>query len=178
MGQRSYLYDQTDWSLASQSVRNRSRTPSSVIGIVYRICSSISVLQFWFRGSQSNCSKSGKLGPKAPTSQDKYFNTSASKYRILPVSRRTALMSFGQLFFSRCFRNSPFQHFFEIDQIWRGHKIRSFDPGITNSSAMDSRWPQLYVCTHSNATKSLRKACSERTLLQCRRVSMKWKRSF
>ena len=36
---------------------------------------------------------------------------------------------------------------------------------IKNSSAADSRWPRLYVCTHSNATDILRKACSERTLL-------------
>ena len=64
----------------------------------------------------------------------------------------------------RCW-NSHFSHFWEIDQIWRGHKIGSFDPVITNLSATDARWPQLYVFSHSDATNPLRKACSERTSL-------------
>ena len=64
----------------------------------------------------------------------------------------------------RCW-NSHFSQFWEIDQIWRGHKIGSFDPVITNSSATDARWPQLYVFSHSDATNPLRKACSERTSL-------------
>jgi hypothetical protein len=67
------------------------------------------------------------------------------------MSRRTRVESFGPLSrHSKCIVQgvlgayvafeivlSPI--FFEIDQIWRGHKIRSFDPGKTNSSAMDSR---------------------------------------
>jgi hypothetical protein len=46
-----------------------------------------------------------------------------------------------------------------------GPETWQIDPVIKNSRATDSHCPQLYVCTHSNATYLLRKACSERTLL-------------
>jgi hypothetical protein len=118
--------------------------------------------------------------------------TRARRSTGIPVSRRTRVESFGPIsrhskrivrgvigsWCERRFWNSHFPHFGEIDQIWRGLKIGSFDPVITNSSATDSRWPQLYICKHSNATYPLHKACSERTSLFYGQTNMKWKRTY
>jgi hypothetical protein len=118
--------------------------------------------------------KFGKLEPKARINYDKYLNTSASKYArestnlgwvIWTTFQALEMYCTGCTWWERRFWNSHFPHFWEIDQIWRGHKIGSFDPVITNSSATDSRWPQLYDCIRSNATYPFRKACSEQTSL-------------
>jgi hypothetical protein len=66
---------------------------------------------------------------------------------------------------------------FRFDQIWRGHEIGSFDPVIKNSSATNSRWPQIYVCTHSNAAYLFHKACSERTLVVYGQMNMRYERT-
>jgi hypothetical protein len=76
------------------------------------------------------------------------------------VSRRTRVESFGQL--SRHSKyvvhgvlgaNVAFEIvisrfcFWEIDQIWLGHKIGSFDLGIKTQSATESRYLSL-TCAH------------------------------
>jgi hypothetical protein len=145
----------------------------------------IKVLIFWSADRYRFCSfgfvvpsqiarKFGKSEPKAPISWDKYFNTSASKYTCESTNSGWVIWTTFQALKIYCtwrtwckrrFWNIHFLHFGENDKILWGRKIGSFDPVIKNSSATDSRWPQIYIFTHSNATYPFRKVCSERTLL-------------
>jgi hypothetical protein len=145
------LYDQTGWSLTARKVRNRFRKQWKLTHFDLQLHIGFAVLVSW-------CPVKLLENPES-------WNQKNSGGFIWNTFQAFKMYYTWCTWCESCFWNIYFPQFRESDQIWRGHKIVSFDPVITNSSATDSPWPWLYVCIHFNATCPRRKARSKRTLL-------------